>query len=158
MSTPAVIAGPVDEDLHDACAALLLQLEAWFGLPDARADYAADTRRLPCFTARADGQLVGLAVLREHFAESAELHLIAVHSGWHRRGVGAALLDACERWLTDRGAQLLQVKTLDAGREDEGYARTRAFYRARGFVPLEVFPELWDPRNPCLQLVKVLAR
>lgn len=36
------------------------------------------------------------------------------------------------------------------------YAETRAFYRARGYTPLEVFPTLWSPRNPALQLVKVL--
>src|SRR4029079_354631 len=27
-----------------------------------------------------------------------------------------------------------------------------------GFVPLEVFPELWDPRNPALQLIKRVER
>jgi hypothetical protein len=27
-----------------------------------------------------------------------------------------------------------------------------------GFTPLEVFPELWSPNNPCLQLVKFLKR
>ena len=30
------------------------------------------------------------------------------------------------------------------------------FYRSMGFAPLEVFPELWDPWNPCLTLVKIL--
>jgi hypothetical protein len=48
------------------------------------------------------------------------------------------------------------VKTLGASRESEHYARTRRFYEARGFVPLEEFPNLW-PGNPALQLVKRLA-
>ena len=38
---------------------------------------------------------------------------------------------------------------------DEGYARTRAFYETRGFVPLEELHDLWD-HNPCLLLVKHL--
>jgi coenzyme F420-0:L-glutamate ligase/coenzyme F420-1:gamma-L-glutamate ligase len=50
------------------------------------------------------------------------------------------------------------VKTLAPTRPDENYARTRAFYEAMGFTPLEVFPELWDPRNPALQLVKRVER
>ena len=37
------------------------------------------------------------------------------------------------------------------------YAETRAFYAHRGFVPLEIFPTLWDARNPALQCIKVLA-
>jgi coenzyme F420-0:L-glutamate ligase/coenzyme F420-1:gamma-L-glutamate ligase len=52
------------------------------------------------------------------------------------------------------------VKTLAAtnANENENHARTRAFYEAMGFVPLEVLPEPWDPRNPALQLVKRVER
>jgi hypothetical protein len=45
------------------------------------------------------------------------------------------------------------VKTLGPSYPDEGYAQTRGFYVARGFVPLEELLELWDA-NPCLLLVK----
>lgn len=48
---------------------------------------------------------------------------------------------------------MLQVKTLGARHPDEGYARTRAFYRAVGFLPLEETDDLW-PGNPCLIMVK----
>jgi catechol 2,3-dioxygenase-like lactoylglutathione lyase family enzyme len=41
-------------------------------------------------------------------------------------------------------------------RPDEGYAKTRAFYRACGFRPLEEFPDLWDAQNPALQMIKSL--
>jgi len=37
-----------------------------------------------------------------------------------------------------------------------GYAETRKFYEAKGFTSLEVFPKLWDPHNPALQMIKVL--
>ena len=36
------------------------------------------------------------------------------------------------------------------------YGATVAFYRGVGFLPLEVFPALWDENNPCLILVKAL--
>lgn len=39
---------------------------------------------------------------------------------------------------------------------DPNYAQTRRFYERLGFAPLDVFPTLWSPRNPCLQMVKVL--
>jgi len=37
------------------------------------------------------------------------------------------------------------------------YARTRAFYRALGFLPLEERTDIWGPENPCLISVKALA-
>jgi GNAT superfamily N-acetyltransferase len=74
----------------------------------------------------------------------------------HQRGVGSALLAAAEAALRQGGIEYLQVKTLGPSRESEGYAATRRFYEARGFVPIEEFPDLW-PGNPCLLLVKKLS-
>ena len=56
-----------------------------------------------------------------------------------------------------QGLSLLLVKTLDGSNPDPFYARTRAFYRAMGFLPLQCLP-LWDARNPCLLMVKPLTR
>ena len=39
---------------------------------------------------------------------------------------------------------------------DDGYDRTRAFYLAYGFRPLEEFPDLWGAENPALQLIKTI--
>ena len=50
---------------------------------------------------------------------------------------------------------LLQVKTLGPTRPSEHYDRTRAFYAALGFQPLEEIHDLW-PGNPCLIMVKPL--
>lgn len=41
---------------------------------------------------------------------------------------------------------------------DPNYDKTRLFYLAEGFRPLEEFPTLWDPSNPALQLIKSLPR
>jgi hypothetical protein len=58
--------------------------------------------------------------------------------------------------LACEGVEYLQVKTLTDTVDYEPYARTRAFYVACGFRPLQVFSDLWDPENPALQLVKRL--
>ena len=81
---------------------------------------------------------------------------MAVEAQHRGNGHGSALLTHSEEWLAARGVQFLQVKTVAATSDSVEYAETRKFYEARGFIELEVFPELWDPWNPALQLVKVL--
>ena len=102
------------------------------------------------------GEVVGALLIRRHYPESAEIHLLAVDPQLHRRGVGRALVEAVERDLVASGARMLQVKTLGPSYRDEHYARTLAFYRAMVFVPLQELNDLW-PDNPCLILVKSLA-
>ncbi|WP_419825670.1 hypothetical protein [Sphingomonas sp.] len=70
--------------------------------------------------------------------------------------MGAAPLDEAERRLAAVGIRWLTVKTLAASHPDPHYARTRAFYEAIGFQPLEVFPTLWGDDTPCLLMVKPL--
>jgi ribosomal protein S18 acetylase RimI-like enzyme len=79
-----------------------------------------------------------------------------VYRQYHRYGVGRAMLLAAENYLRDLGVQYLQVKTLSDSHPDEGYAKTRAFYQAMGFHPLEEFKTLWGEANPCLLLIKQL--
>jgi hypothetical protein len=64
------------------------------------------------------------------------------------------LLHELERRLSADGVRMIIVKTLSA-REDPGpeYAATRAFYLARGFVPV-IELDIWGPRNPAQVLVK----
>jgi hypothetical protein len=54
------------------------------------------------------------------------------------------------------GCRALHVKTLGPTHPDRGYAKTRAFYRSVGFLPLEETNGLW-PDNPCLIMVKWLS-
>jgi ribosomal protein S18 acetylase RimI-like enzyme len=98
---------------------------------------------------------VGFLTLKQHNARAAEIYVMGVVPEQHRHGVGSALLAAVEAALRKRGVEYLQVKTLGPSRESENYAQTRHFYEARGFVPLEEFPDLW-PGNPALLLVKRL--
>ena len=73
----------------------------------------------------------------------------------HRCGAGRALLSRCHAWCKAQGCEFLQVKTLDASFPDEGYEKTRRFYEAMGFRPLEFLP-LWGESCPCLMMVLAL--
>jgi GNAT superfamily N-acetyltransferase len=73
---------------------------------------------------------------------------------YHRKGIGKKLIEEVEIHLKNEGVKMLQVKTISEERDCKFYAKTRQFYKAVGFIPLEVFPKLWDEANPCLQLVK----
>jgi len=149
------VEGPVGGIVSDA-ERILRTLPAWFGVEASLLEYVRDTARFPTFVARAAGETVAFLTIREHFAESSEVHCLAVHAEWHRRGFGRALHDHVERWLSARGVRFLQVKTIAASHASPAYAQTRAFYTGIGYTPLEVFPTLWRPEHPALQLVKGL--
>jgi GNAT superfamily N-acetyltransferase len=150
-----VVRGPL-RGQGAACEAVLRALPDWFGIEESIREYVSDVDDLPTFVA-ADGEhVVGLLALTLHSPQAAEIHVMGVLTGWQRGGVGRALLAAAERWLRERGAAYLTVKTLSATVSDPSYAATRAFYAAMGFVPLMELPRLWGPENPCLLMLKTL--
>jgi GNAT superfamily N-acetyltransferase len=138
------------------CADILDLLPTWFGIPESNADYTRRADEWPGVVAAVGGTDVGITTVRHHSPYAAEIYLMAVTPSHHRHGIGRAMLDHVESGLVAAGVEYLQVKTLSASRPDEGYAKTRAFWLAGGFRPLEEFPLLWDPENPALQLVKAL--
>lgn len=119
--------------------------------------YAHDTARCPTFALTKAEELVAFISLRQHFAHAWEIQCVAVHAQHRTQGLGSRLLRHAEAWLGQQGATLLQVKTIAASFANSHYAETREFYRRRGFLPLEVFSELW-PGYPCLQLIKALPQ
>jgi GNAT superfamily N-acetyltransferase len=138
---------------------ILRSLPQWFGIEEATQMYIRDVAANPTFLAvdtQADNLPVGFLTLTRHSPYSAEIHVMAVLPGYHRRGVGRALNAAAEEHLRAASVRFLQVKTLSDKHPDEGYKKTRAFYLALGFVLLEEFPDLWGAHNPCWQLVKAL--
>jgi GNAT superfamily N-acetyltransferase len=136
--------------------AILRSLPRWFGIEEALLMYVADSAERPTFAAEAGDHLAGFITMTRHFPESWEVHCIAVAAEYRNAGIGSALLAHAERFAQGQGAKFLQVKTVAHTSPSPEYAETRRFYEARGFIPLEIFPELWDSRNPALQLVKFL--
>jgi len=74
----------------------------------------------------------------------------------HRHGAGRALMERAAAHARAHGIRFLTVKTLSARDPDPGYAKTRAFYEALGFVVIDELPELWSPANPACVMLKVL--
>ncbi|WP_170177121.1 GNAT family N-acetyltransferase [Myceligenerans xiligouense] len=99
--------------------------------------------------------VTGILLLDPRYDSTAEVHLLAVRREHHRTGIGRALLRRAEDDMRARGVRLLTVKTFGPSRPDPGYDRTRAFYEAVGFLPVEEFPDMWA-ENPCLLMAKVL--
>lgn len=157
MALSIRILGPA-LDARGECEAVLRSLPAWFGVEEALCRYVADTAWLPTFAILRGDEFEGFLTLREHFPKAWEVHCMAVSAEARRRGHGRAMLAHAEAWLAERGVEVLQVKTIAMTKEDAFYAETREYYFAMGFTPLEIFPALWAPHNPCLQLVKFLKR
>jgi len=138
------------------CREVLDDLPEWFGLAKAKANYIAASAELPMLAARVDGQAIGFVSLKLQTDFAVELYVLGVRRAFHRRGIGSALIESAARFASVRGRRFLTVKTLAASNPDPNYAATRHFYEALGFLPVEVFPTLWDARNPCLLMVKPL--
>jgi GNAT superfamily N-acetyltransferase len=139
------------------CASILAEIPEWFGMPESNANYARLAEEGPAYLVEVDGRAEGLMMLKPHFDSTVEVYFLAVRPALHRKGVGRALVERAVAIAAERGALYLSVKTLGPSAEYEPYARTRAFYRALGFVPLEEFTEVWGPDNPTLLMVKPVS-
>jgi GNAT superfamily N-acetyltransferase len=138
-----------------AVGAILAGVPEWFGIPEANAQYVADAARLPSYLALDGDDVVGVALVAEHFPASRELHLLAVRRDRHRQGIGRALIDAVVSDLGAAGVRLLEVHTVGPSHEDAGYAQTREFYLAQGFVAMTELQRI-DWNGATLILVRPL--
>jgi hypothetical protein len=65
-----------------------------------------------------------------------------IHSGSWTSSLSPNRSQALEDVVREDGTRFLSVKTLGPSRPDENYQRTRLFYDACGFAPLEEFLDL----------------
>jgi GNAT superfamily N-acetyltransferase len=147
-------------EYHDGkealCRDVLDDLPELFGLPEAKANYIAAAAELPMLAGLVDGRAVGFVSLKPQTEFAVELYVLGVRRAYHRRGIGRALIESAARLASLQGRRFLTVKTLAASIPDPNYAATRRFYETLGFLPLEIFPTLWDVDNPSLLMVKPL--
>jgi ribosomal protein S18 acetylase RimI-like enzyme len=138
------------------CAAILATLPTWFGIESSNAAYVRDVETMPMFAAFDGKEAVGFLALKQHSPDVFENYVLGVRPQFHRSGLGRALMTRAEDYARSHAARLLTVKTLSHSHPDPGYALTRKFYQAMGFFPVEEFPTLWNPENPCLMMAKIL--
>jgi GNAT superfamily N-acetyltransferase len=134
---------------------ILRALPDWFGIPEAIEDYAREVRELTTWVAFDGGSPVGFVALKETSESCVDMHVLGILSSHQRAGIGRRLCALSEEHVRKAGKRLLSVMTLSDSHPDPDYARTRAFYRAMGFLPLMTL-DVWGPDNPCLIMVKPL--
>lgn len=151
---------PLIESRRDPAAVrrILEALPEWFGDREAIMNYghAAGAEAFDSLLAVDDHATVAVALVRRHFPESAELHLIAVDPGRRGNGIGRMLVDHIAEVLAGDGCRFLTVHTVAASFASDAYAQTRAFYRSVGFIPLEEHDNL-DWPGPSVILVRSLV-
>ena len=139
------------------CRAILATIGDWFGLPASNAEYERLAETEPAWLAVADGEAVGLMLLKRHFDTTVAVNFIGVVRSRHRQGAGRALMDRAEALARAEGRRFVMVKTQGPSANYEPYERTRRFYEALGYAPLEELDVGWGPENPTLILVKAVA-
>ena len=127
---------------------ILEALPEWFGIPEAREQYIKESATQPFFTALDAENVIGFLCLKETGKETVELSVMGVLKDYHRRGIGRKLFERAKKVAENLGYSFMQVKTVQMGRYAE-YDATNRFYRSLGFKEFELFPTLWDERNPC---------
>ena len=140
----------------EICKQILHSLPDWFGIEESIIQYIKDADAMPTMIVKDENNVIGFLTIKRHFSETAEIHCMGILPQYHRKGIGKLLIKELENNLKNDGFKILQVKTISEESACKFYAKTREFYKSVGFIPLEVFPKLWDESNPCLQLVKQL--
>ena len=130
-------------------ARLILEaLPEWFGIPEARESYIRESADEIMLVSEENGAPNGFLCLKETGKDTVELAVMGVLPECHRSGIGTSLFAVAKQIAVERGYSFIQVKTVQMGRYAE-YDRTNRFYQSLGFKEFEVFPTLWDERNPC---------
>ena len=127
---------------------ILEALPEWFGIPEAREGYIAESLHKIFFCAYDQDMPVGFLYLKETGNATAELYVMGVLREFHRNGIGRELFDRAKKAAAEKGYSFIQVKTVQMGKYEE-YDQTNRFYLSLGFKEFEVFPTLWDEWNPC---------
>jgi len=135
------------------CASILAELPDWFGIPESNAAYAKIAERGLTWVLEEAGDTLGLMVLIDQGFSAIDIHLLAVRPHAHRQGVGRSLVRHARAVGQALGKAYLTVKTPGPSQDNEPYERTRAFYDAVGFRPLEEFTTIWGPENPFLMMI-----
>lgn len=148
VSTAAIRRVDSPEEKRRISREILESLPEWFGIPEAREEYIAESAGQTFFAAEKDENAVGFLCLKQTGPKTVELAVMGVRREAHRQGIGTALAEAAREEARRQGNTLIQVKTVAMGHYVE-YDATNRFYQSLGFQELEIFPTLWGEKNPC---------
>ena len=148
-----------DKELKGSiCESILRMLPNWFGVEESIIDYTKLTKEMPFYTVYDDKNPVGFVAIKVHNRFTAEVFVMGVLQEYHRKGIGRMLINRYEEFCRENCMEFLTVKTLDESRPNKSYEKTRLFYMAMGFRPIEVFKTFWNEDNPCLLMAKYIQK
>lgn len=147
-----------DNEKSNICEQVLRALPDWFGIEESIKEYINGVGESTFLSAYVGDIPVGFMSIKEHNEFTSEIYVTGIFKELHRKGIGKRLIKAAEDTLIKQNKMFLTVKTLSSSHPDKGYRKTREFYKAMGFYPLEEFTELWGKENPCLFMIKILNR
>jgi len=140
--------------LDDLDAIEALETAAFTGDRLSRRSLRAFVRapRRPLLVARFGNRVAGYALLSTRSGgRAARIYSLAVDPAQTRRGVGRALLQACERYARGRGLDALRLEV----RYDNPAAI--ALYEKFGFRPIGRYPSYYEDGATALRFEKLLA-
>jgi ribosomal protein S18 acetylase RimI-like enzyme len=159
VTPPGCTVRALAPDDAGACDAIIASLPYHFGIEAGRRECAQAVQEQDGLAAVVGGAVAGFLTWRPWYGVAREITWMAVLAQMRGNGVGRALLDhlAAESTPTDR---YLLVTTLsesvsEPGVED-GYERTRRFYRRNGFTPVWEPSGWWDGQNQAVLMLRPL--
>jgi GNAT superfamily N-acetyltransferase len=131
----------------EACDAIMRGLPEWFGYEPGLRACAEAVRTQNGRVALADGRVAGFAVWEERTPECAEITWAAVDRERRGQGIGTRIVEAVVEDLRALGYRLALVMTSGRAKGEapypDSYVPTRAFWRARGFLPM-IELDIWE--------------
>jgi ribosomal protein S18 acetylase RimI-like enzyme len=102
--------------------------------------------------------LVGFITFRKADVASIEISWLAIMTKYQNQGIGSKLVKDSLDIFSKSAYKICYVKTLAETVKDNGYLRTRAFYKKLGFNTLEIISPYpgWIKENPCQILAVAL--
>jgi len=110
------------------------------------------------FGAYMEGKMVGFVTYKELNPDTIEISWLAVLHDYQGKGIGSRLvLESLKQ--VGKSHKACEVKALSEIHPDEGYRRTREFYKKLGFIALETIDPYpgWSKGSPCQIFVKFLG-
>ena len=141
-----------EEQKMAVVAEVLKDLPEWFGILESTQAYIEGAKDLRVWVAYQESDVVGFISLSYSSEDCAEIDCLGVKKTFQGQGIGRELITTIEREAVKQ-VDYLQVKTVAEG-SNKDYDRTNVFYRSLDFKKLEIFPQLWDLKNPCQILIK----
>ena len=136
---------------------ILRQLPDYFGIEESTLDYIQSSEQQVMIAAFKEDQPIGFLTLKHHNEACIEVYAMGVLPAQHHEGIGRALMEHAFEYAKSNRYIFMSVKTLGPTHPDEGYRKTRGFYYAMGFQPLEESFDFWGMDCPCLFMVKYLG-